>query len=95
MMVQLYRFTVQDEGVRVRGEIDISAVPELEAVVAGLDRDEFSLDLAGVTFIDSSGVGSLLALHRRYAGMRIANPSDRVLTLLDLMGLTKVLLGER
>ena len=50
--------------VAAAGEIDLSTVDELRAAVtaAAEDCDELRLDLTGVEFIDSAGLGGLLEL---------------------------------
>ncbi|MFI1100901.1 STAS domain-containing protein [Streptomyces melanogenes] len=53
--------------VRVRGELDLVTAPQVrrvvhEAVAAG--RHDLVLDLSGVLFCDSSGVGVLIASRR-------------------------------
>lgn len=56
----------EGDGVRlvVRGELDIATVPVLERALA-LDgeAERVVLDLAGVTFIDSTGLRLLLEAH--------------------------------
>jgi anti-anti-sigma factor len=66
-------FVWRREGVlvaAVTGEIDVSNAAELERAIAGeLDDDAAGLvvDLAGLEFMDSSGVHLLFALARRLA----------------------------
>lgn len=61
------RVWVDPDGVIVvRGDIDMAAGPLVEAAVDALDDgNPIRLDLGGVTFIDSSGLRSLLAASRR------------------------------
>jgi anti-sigma B factor antagonist len=66
----------------VSGEIDMATVPELARVGETLDGD-LILDLSGVAFIDSSGLGELLRFARRPAKLvMVASPAVR--RLLDL-----------
>jgi anti-anti-sigma factor len=64
----------------VAGEIDVAATEEfLELARSGLDRcGHLRLDLAGVTFMDSSGLGILLRIRRE------AIDTGRLLTLRSL-----------
>ncbi len=62
----------------VRGDVDLTSAPGLEAALAGAVRarpapEALVVDLGGVTFLDSSGVHVLLAVHRRAAarGVRL------------------------
>lgn len=53
------------------------------------------VNLAGVTFIDSTGIGVLVRVWRRIratdGGLAVAMPSSQVQKVLDTTGLTKVL----
>lgn len=53
-----------------KGEIDISSAPQLdeafEGVLAG-GSDRVAVDLRGVSFMDSTGLRSLILAHRRLA----------------------------
>ncbi len=56
--------------VRVKGEIDLASVGELENEVGGLIESgttRIIIDLTGVTFLDSTGLRTLLATHSRLA----------------------------
>jgi len=81
--------------VTVSGDLDMAAAfkfeTELEGALAGPDTRAVVLDLAEVTFIDSAGLGALLAIRERanQAGVElaIARVSDRVQRVLDATGL--------
>lgn len=64
----------------VSGEVDLAATDDLlRRAVAALDRCEhLRLDLAGVTFMDSSGLGILLQVRRH------AIDTGKLLTLRSL-----------
>ena len=81
--------------VGVTGELDAATAPALRDSLMGLlNRGVASLvlDLRGVTFMDSTGVGSLLRLHHRQGllGGQVHFVTDQpaVLRVLDLMHLT-------
>lgn len=91
-------FTVErDESratLQVRGEVDISSADTLEQRIGQLrngDVSELVIDLAGVPFMDSSGLRILLKAHSELqeAGGRlvIARPSTAVARLLEVSGL--------
>jgi anti-anti-sigma factor len=76
----------------VRGEIDLAderpLIDEVDKVVGGSDDVVVELDLAGVDFIDSSGLRALLLLRRSHGervlvGARSA-PVQRVLEIAGL-----------
>jgi anti-sigma B factor antagonist len=79
--------------VRVTGELDIATVPALANVLDGLepDCDRVVLDLAGLTFIDSTGLTLAVNEQRRAAAdgfdFVLAAPTRRVLDTLRLTGL--------
>ena len=50
------------------GELDLTSVPEMEAALLGAgDCRELVVDLAGVTFMDSTALGALIELERGLA----------------------------
>ena len=56
--------------IAVRGAIDLFAAPELKGrLLEALDNGarEVVLDLCGASFVDSTGLGVLLAAHKRLA----------------------------
>lgn len=60
--------------VSVRGEVDIATAPLLRAVLDGLPLSRprrVEVDLSGVTFLDSQGIGVLVAARRRLAAERV------------------------
>jgi anti-anti-sigma factor len=81
----------------VSGELDVTDVSDLESAVADCWRNEprmLVLDLTTVTFIDSTGVGALVQIHRdAQAGNRrlVIRPSPPVLRVLGVAGLLQVL----
>jgi anti-sigma B factor antagonist len=77
-------------GVAVAGEIDAHTAPAVAAALAAADHDPLVLDLAGVEFVDSSGLRVLLEAHQlREADGRslvLSRPSMAVKRLLDVAG---------
>jgi anti-sigma B factor antagonist len=84
--------------VGLQGEIDLSAVEEFEPTLEEymLDPPAYVvLDMAGVTFIDSTGLRLLLRLKHRVeeravGSLLLGEISPAVRRLLDLTGLTDV-----
>jgi anti-sigma B factor antagonist len=86
--------------ITLTGELDIAATPELSTVLliaAGSPGPLVVLDLAGVEFIDSAGLGALLATRERAqdrgVGFTLSRTSDAVGRLLELTGAGVVLSG--
>src|SRR5438270_512379 len=81
--------------VTLRGEIDFTSVAEIQAAIrTAVAREcpaELRVNLAEVTFFDSSGIGMLVAARRTAtevgARFRVNNPNPRILNRLQLMGL--------
>jgi anti-sigma B factor antagonist len=92
-----FQITTTAEGqtleVRLAGEFDINAVDEFRAVVEERETAwrRAEIDLADVVFMDSSGLGALVALdtHARERGheLTLVRPSLPVSRLLQLTGL--------
>ena len=78
----------------VRGELDLFAVPVLEAVLADLDGNH-EIDLSGVTFFDSSALRVFLTVRRRNAKLRVVNPSEAVIKVLEITGTLDYLVHGR
>jgi anti-anti-sigma factor len=51
--------------IAVAGEIDGATAPELESALRHFERESVTVDLSGVTFIDSSGLGTLVEAQKR------------------------------
>lgn len=85
--------------VRTTGRLNMVAAPalreEVERLVTTEGRAHVVLDLAGTTFVDSSGLGALIGglKSARAAGgdLRIAAVPPPVLTVLKLTNLDRVL----
>lgn len=80
-----------DDVVMVRGDIDIAGGPVLDAVLAGLDASSaIVIDLEGVSFIDSSGLRSLLAAsrsaNRRSGSVVLRRVGPEIARLLQITG---------
>ncbi|MGL4744803.1 MAG: STAS domain-containing protein [Dermatophilaceae bacterium] len=90
----------RDDGVSVLvvvGEVDAYTAAQLRGALdaeVGAGRVRLVVDLEGVSFIDSTGLGVLvgrLKLVRHQSGwLRIVCSSDRVLRVLRITGLDKV-----
>lgn len=85
--------------VSVTGEVDVATCGLLRAGLLRVVTDEnyrgLVVNLAGVSFIDSTGIGVLAGVWRRVAAtdssLALAMPSRQVQAILDATGLTKVL----
>jgi anti-sigma B factor antagonist len=98
MQIDLSRESERVSVVAPKGRLDLSSAPAFreqvrQLVDAGTAR--LVVDLGDVTFIDSSGLGSIIAGLKaaRQAGgdLRIARANQQVLLVLDLTSLDRVL----
>ena len=77
----------------LRGELDVSSAATVrDEVTAALAEspDALVFDLAGLTFMDSSGIAILLVAAKAVP-VRLRRPSPAVARLIELTGLTRVL----
>jgi anti-sigma B factor antagonist len=81
------------------GEIDVLTVTKLSTMVNDTLADppaRIVLDMAGVTFCDSQGLGTLVVLSRKAQHARtvlaLANVGDFLLRVLDITGLRSALM---
>jgi anti-anti-sigma factor len=98
-------FTMDADGetvvVHLRGELDIEALSSLDGIAAmyeGEHPHDLRVDLSGVDFVDSTGVGwllrtraSVLGAGRRWELVGVAPQVERVL---GITGVADLLLGE-
>ena len=84
---------------RLAGEIDVLTVTKLSALVNDVLADppaRMVLDMAGVTFCDSQGLGTLVVLSRKAQHARsvlaLANVGDFLMRVLDITGLRSALM---
>jgi anti-sigma B factor antagonist len=85
--------------VSLAGEIDLSTAPRLTNTVAELLAEappRVVLDMAGVTFCDSQGLGTLVVLSRKasmaHSYLVLTNVGDFLLRVLDITGLRPALM---
>jgi anti-anti-sigma factor len=81
--------------IKVAGELDIATREQLEAGFAqyASTGEDVRMDLSEVTFIDSSGLRSLVALTRHLNGVNqivLVDPSPHVTRVLSLTGVDDV-----
>ncbi|MEU4559157.1 STAS domain-containing protein [Actinoplanes sp. NPDC023936] len=85
--------------IALAGEIDVLTVTELSTIVNELLAEPPSrivLDMAGVTFCDSQGLGTLVVLSRKaqhaHTVLSLANVGDFLMRVLDITGLRSALM---
>lgn len=85
-------------GLAASGEIDAHTAPSLASAIDAAGPD-VELDLAGVEFVDSSGLRVLIDAHQRLAeaggALRITALSEPVRRLLEISGVSDYLGVDR
>jgi anti-sigma B factor antagonist len=90
-----FALTVETQGlaavVWVRGELDIATAPELRECLARLDGQPMTLDLSGVTFMDSGGLAILAwatkRAHECGAELNVRGVRPAQMRVLEITGL--------
>ena len=85
--------------VKIGGEIDhhgaVSVRTGIDDVLAARRPPRVFLELSGVSFMDSSGLGLIMgryALVKRYGGkLAVLNPSPAVLKMMNLAGMERMI----
>jgi anti-anti-sigma factor len=77
------------------GELDLASGSALDHELSGLDGQPAVLDLSCLEFIDSCGVHALSRARGAHSALRIQNASPSVCRVLDVLGLTDLLLDQR
>ncbi|MBC1458103.1 STAS domain-containing protein [Listeria newyorkensis] len=82
----------------VGGEIDAYTAPKLkEALSEFVDQENFKLqiDLAGVSYMDSTGLGVFVGLFKnlraKKSELELVGLSDRIYRLFEITGLTDII----
>ena len=74
----------------LRGELDLGTVALLQAALASTGTRQVMIDLAGLTFMDSTGLAALLEQHRSER-VHVRGAQGRVRVLLERTGVIDVL----
>ncbi len=92
--------TVHGSNVRLAGAVDVETAPALRAELAEListasPGTELSVDLSGVSVLDSSGLSALIRAHRMAAAkdarLTLTGLPDHVARMLNITGLDLLL----
>lgn len=83
--------TTTDTGLALIGEIDAYTAPALAEAIGQCDQAHVVIDMAGVEFVDSSGLRVLIEAHQTAQGndrrLQLSNPSSAVSRLLEISGI--------
>jgi anti-anti-sigma factor len=84
--------------VTLRGELDAYSAPQLRDrladVIDGQGNLSVSLDLAGLSFMDSTAIGVIVGVQKELTGrggqLVLREPKPQVFKILEVAGLTRV-----
>lgn len=92
------RVIVRLEG-RIGGEASITLYSDIKSILSDHENKNLILDFGGVDFIDSSGLGSLVAINthmvKKKLKMTLTSIPDNLMGLLKITNLLKILNIER
>ena len=81
--------------IRLSGDIDMLTSQRLRSAVADVleehPGDEVTFDIAGVGFVDSSGLSVLINIAQRGRRVVLRHPTDTVRRVIETTGLTTLL----
>lgn len=81
------------DGFALAGEIDAHTAPSLGEALDGTDSTSVTLDMSGVSFMDSSGLRVIITaterLRERGGDLVLAKPTSTVRRLVDVAGLSE------
>jgi anti-sigma B factor antagonist len=83
--------------IRVAGDLDISSVDDLRNAVEAVTAtrpERVTFELSALRFMDSAGIAVLLNAAREVGSVRLHNPSLPVRRVVELTGLSEVLVVE-
>jgi len=75
------------------GYVDQSTASQLRDALTGLidqNHERLTIDVEGVTFMDSSGIGALAGAYKRGAHVTVRRPSPTVMRELVMCGLDRL-----
>lgn len=78
----------------ITGELDLASVESVHETIDGIlngEPERVVFDLAGLTFMDSSGIAMMLQVSKRVGNVEIRNVTPIVRRVIEATGLVEVL----
>ena len=99
LSIETRRRDARESVIALHGEFDYATAQEvrgaISAVLGRRDSDVIVVDLAGVTFLDSTGVGTLVVARRICADFnvefRVSDPNPFISKLFTVVGVAEIL----
>ncbi len=81
--------------VKIKGEIDLNNSKTLKKEIQKIDSNNIVLDFSEVSYLDSSGIGVLISIHKdlqsKSGSLEIINLDKKMKELFDMVGLSKLM----
>jgi anti-sigma B factor antagonist len=81
--------------IRLSGELDMVSVETVRSVIEGSlagPADRLVFEVSALDFMDSSGIALLISMTRRAEAVEVRNPTAIVRRIIELTGLTDILI---
>jgi anti-anti-sigma factor len=81
--------------IRLSGELDMVSVESVRSVIEAAlaaQSERLVFDMSGLEFMDSSGLALLISTTRKVKAVEVRNPNAIVRRIIELTGLTEILL---
>jgi anti-anti-sigma factor len=86
--------TGRDPVIILTGYVDQSTTPKFRDAISELidqEHQRLTVDVEGVTFMDSSGIGALASAYKRGAHVTVRHPTPTVMRELVMCGLDRLI----
>ena len=81
--------------IRLSGELDMVSVETVRSVIEGSlasPADRLVFEVSALDFMDSSGIALLISMTRKARAVEVRNPTAIVRRIIELTGLTDILI---
>jgi len=81
--------------IRLSGELDMVSVETVRSVIEGSlagSADRLVFEVSALDFMDSSGIALLISMTRKARAVEVRNPTAIVRRIIELTGLTDILI---
>ena len=81
--------------IRLSGELDMVSVESVRSVIEAAlaaRSERLVFEVSGLEFMDSSGIALLISMTRKVTAVEVRNPTAIVRRIIELTGLTEILL---
>jgi len=92
--MEIYTYKKNDT-LKIKVEIDLNNSKTLKKEIQKIDSNNIVLDFSEVSYLDSSGIGVLISIHKdlqsKSGSLEIINLDKKMKELFDMVGLSKLM----